>query len=98
MAGNDITASSTTDAPIMPVDAANITPIKTTVMAKPPRTRPNNSWNDFIKFSAAPDLSNIFPMNINMGNATRIQLSMILKIRLTDKPNVKKSMPVKVSK
>jgi hypothetical protein len=42
--GKDITPNNTTDAPIIPVEAARIIPIKATVMAKPPLTLPNNFY------------------------------------------------------
>ena len=42
MIGRPSKASSTTDAPMIPVDAASSTPITATVTARPPRTRPKS--------------------------------------------------------
>ena len=98
MAGIESKPSSTTEAPIMPVEAARIMPIKVTVIPKPPRTRPNNSCIAIIMRSATPDLSSIKPIKINMGKATSTQFSIKENIRETDRPRTFKSRPVNVSK
>ena len=75
MTGRPSRASSTTEAPMMPVDAASSTPIRVTVTARPPRMRPNN-WTKFsISRSAMPDRSSISPMKMNMGRATSSSFS-----------------------
>ena len=71
----DADVNKTTDAPMMPVEAANSTPIKTTAIAKPPLIRPNNFERSVIKSSAIPDLSIIIPIKINIGRATRTQFA-----------------------
>jgi|GEM_PF-4127374 len=63
---------------MIPVEAARMMPMVVTVMASPPRTLPNSSCMERISRSATPDSSNIKPMNMNMGKATKTQLSMIL--------------------
>ena len=78
MAGMDSNPSSTTDAPMMPVEAANTMPITVTATASPPRTGPNRACMRDIMFSAIPERSSIRPMKINMGKATRTQLSINL--------------------
>ena len=83
---------------MMPVDAAKIIPIKVTVIAKPPRILPNISCIDSIKRSATPDLSNIRPINMNIGNATNTQFSINENRRDTTKPIVFRSIPVMVPK
>ena len=89
IAGRDSRPRRTTDAPMMPVDAARMMPMAVTVTARPPRTFPNRLCMERIRFSAIPDRSSINPMKMNMGKATRTQLSMNLKIRLTDMPRVR---------
>ena len=98
MVGTDNSPSNTTDAPIIPVAAASMIPIRATVTASPPRTFPNKSCMENIIFSAIPDLSSIRPIKMNMGTATRTQLSMSLYIRLTTIPTNMKSIPVHVSR
>ncbi len=73
MIGIDITASRTTDAPTMPVDAASSTPMITTVSANPPRSRPKTRTKLVISTSATPERSSIWPMKMNMGKATSTQ-------------------------
>ena len=53
--GTDITPSRTTDAPMMPVEAARMMPISVTVIASPPRTLPNSFCIECIMRSATPD-------------------------------------------
>ncbi len=77
MDGNDKTPSNTTDAPMMPDDAARMMPIMVTVMAKPPRTVPNRRCIADIRRSATPDSSSIKPMKMNIGNATSTALDMV---------------------
>ncbi len=80
MIGRLSRVSSTTEAPMMPVEAASSTPISVTVTARPPRTRPNN-WVKFsIICSATPERSSIRPMKMNMGSATRTQLVMVYQM------------------
>ena len=55
-------ASSTTDAPTMPVLAASRMPITTTVRPSPPRMPPKTLTKLRIMVSATPDLSSISPM------------------------------------
>jgi hypothetical protein len=62
MMGMDKTASSTTDAPTMPVEAASMMPMNTTVIPSPPRMPPNTLTKLRIMVSATPDLSSIWPM------------------------------------
>jgi hypothetical protein len=63
MIGNASVASSTTEAPTMPVDAASSRPMITTVIASPPRSRPKTLTKFVIRFSAMPERSSIRPMN-----------------------------------
>ena len=60
---------------MIPVDAANNTPIKTTAIASPPLIRPNNFAKSVMRSSAIPDLSIIIPIKINIGRATRTQFA-----------------------
>ncbi len=62
MIGMLSTASSTTDAPTMPVEAASRMPMATTVSPRPPRMPPNTLTKLRIMVSATPDLSSIRPM------------------------------------
>ena len=78
MAGRLKSPSSTTEAPMMPVDAARMMPMVVTVTARPPRTLPKRFCMECIIFSAMPERSSIRPMKINIGRATRTQLSMNL--------------------
>lgn len=78
MTGRDKSPRSTTEAPMMPVEAARITPMMVTVIASPPCTLPNRFCMVFIMPSAMPDRSSIRPIKMNMGIATRTQLSIIL--------------------
>jgi hypothetical protein len=55
-------ASSTTEAPTMPVEAASKMPITTTVRPSPPLMPPNTLTKLRIMLSATPDLSSIRPM------------------------------------
>ena len=61
----------------MPVDAARIMPMEVTVIASPPRTRPNKRCMELIKRSATPLTSSIMPININIGKATRTALDIV---------------------
>jgi hypothetical protein len=62
MTGIDSTASSTTDAPTIPVEAASSTPITITVSPRPP-FRPPKTFTKFrIMTSATPERSSIRPM------------------------------------
>ena len=83
MIGREMVASSTTEAPTMPVEAASRMPISTTAMASPPLTRPRVSANDRISFSASPDWSSISPMKTNIGKATSTAFSIVPNIRCT---------------
>ncbi len=73
MIGIDITASSTTEAPTIPVEAARRTPMITTVSASPPRSRPKTRTKLVISVSATPERSSICPMKMNIGRATSTQ-------------------------
>ena len=77
MEGSDNTPSSTTDAPMMPVDAARMMPIMVTVIASPPRVLPNSRCIAVISFSATPLSSSIRPIKMNIGKATRTAFDMV---------------------
>ena len=62
MMGRERTPRSTTDAPMMPVEAARMMPITATEIARPPRTLPNIFCMASIIFSAMPERSSIRPM------------------------------------
>ena len=78
MAGRLSRPRSTTEAPMIPVEAARMMPMVVTVTASPPRTLPKRFCMECIIFSAMPERSSIRPMKMNMGKATRTQLSMNL--------------------
>ena len=75
MAGNAIMPISTTDAPMMPVDAAITTPMIATAKAYPPDMPRNTDASDRSSRSAIPDRSSISPMNTKSGIATSSQLA-----------------------
>ena len=66
-----------TEAPMIPVVAASIVPIKVTASASPPGTRRMITCRQFNRSRAIPDLSSIVPMNTNMGMAVRMRFSMM---------------------
>ena len=70
MVGRARSVIMTTDAPMMPVAAAKIVPIKVTASAKPPRTRRSTMPSVLRRSSATPDCSSMVPMKMNMGTAT----------------------------
>ncbi len=68
---------------MIPVEAASRMPIRATVTAIPPRTRPNSLTKLFISWPAMPERSSIRPMKMNIGRATRTQFFMTSQIRST---------------
>ena len=83
MTGSPSKPKSTTDAPIIPVDAASKTPIIVTVIARPPLTGPNKRANPVSSPRAIPERSNKIPIKINIGRATMTQFSITSQIRST---------------
>ena len=83
MAGRPSNPKSTTDAPMMPVEAASSTPMMVTVMARPPRTGPKRRANPVSRLRAIPERSSRMPMKMNMGSATITQFSITSQMRST---------------
>ena len=77
MAGSDRTPSRTTEAPMIPVEAARMMPMAVTVMASPPRTVPKRRCMEVISRSATPLSSSIRPMKMNIGRATSTAFDMV---------------------
>ena len=61
----------TTEAPMIPVIAAMMTPIAVTDSARPPGTLYNRTCRQCRRSLATPLFSNIVPMKMNMGMAMR---------------------------
>ena len=74
MAGSAIIPIITTDAPIIPVEAAMITPMIATAKAYPPGKPRKSAASERMSRSAMPERSSISPMKTNKGIATSSQL------------------------
>ena len=94
MIGIPSSESSTTDAPMMPVEAASRMPMSVTVTASPPRTRPKTREKFTIRSLAIPDRSSIRPMKMKSGSATSTQLFIVSQMRSTTSPLYAQSTPV----
>ena len=80
--GKDNSPIVTTVAPTIPVLAANKAPTIMTEIPKPPLTLLNKDDIASKSLSAILDFSNIIPMNINIGIATKVSFVIIPKILL----------------
>ncbi|MNS57336.1 hypothetical protein D3C72_902190 [compost metagenome] len=79
--GKEIRPIEITDADTTPVVAASMAPTKTTAIARPPRTVPNNWPMVSSRSSAMPDLSSTSPMRVKNGTASKVSLAMMPKMR-----------------
>ena len=60
---------------MIPVVAAIIVPIIVTERASPPGVRRSKTWRQCRRSFATPERSNIVPIKINIGTATKIKFS-----------------------
>ena len=91
-------ARRTTEAPIIPVVAANNKPIIVTAIANPPFTRPKSLEKPIINWFAIPERSRSRPISTNIGRATITQFSITPQIRSTDSDVKNQSTPIERSK
>ncbi len=89
--GKDKRPIVTTVAPTIPVLAANNAPTIITEIPKPPFTFLNKADIESKRFSAIFDFSNIIPMNINIGIATKVSFVIIPNILLGKANKIDKS-------
>ena len=89
--GSDKRPIVTTVAPTIPVLAASRAPTIITEIPKPPFTFLNKEAIESKRFSAILDFSNIIPININIGIATKVSFVIIPKILLGSAKRIDKS-------
>jgi len=74
MMGSEINPIEITEADTTPVVAASIAPTRTTAIARPPRSGPNNCPTVSSRSSAMPERSRIRPMKVKKGTASKDSL------------------------
>ena len=89
--GNERSPIVTTVAPTIPVLAANNAPTIITEIPKPPFIFLNKAAIESKSFSAIFDFSNIMPINMNIGIATKVSFVIIPNILLGKAYKIDKS-------